>query len=39
MFERMAGLYDTRMNLTGDGEPVEVPVEYATADLFPAAGR
>ena len=38
VFERMAGLYDTRMNLAGDGEPVEVPVEYATADLFPLLG-
>ena len=37
-FERMAGLYDTRMNLAGQGEPVEVPVEYATADLFPLLG-
>jgi hypothetical protein len=24
VFERMAGLYDTRMNLAGGGEPVEV---------------
>jgi putative ABC transport system permease protein len=38
VFERMAGLYDTRMNLAGGGEPVEVPVEYATADLFPLLG-
>ena len=38
VFERMAGLYDTRMNLSGDAEPVEVPVEYATAELFPLLG-
>ena len=37
-FERMAALYDTRMNLAGQGEPLEVPVEYATADLFPLLG-
>jgi putative ABC transport system permease protein len=38
VFERMAGVYDTRMNLTGAGEPVEVPAESATADLFPLLG-
>jgi putative ABC transport system permease protein len=38
VFERMAGVYDTRMNLTGAGEPVEVPAENATAELFPLLG-
>jgi putative ABC transport system permease protein len=38
VFERMAGVYDTRMNLTGGGEPIEVPVQLATADLFPLLG-
>jgi putative ABC transport system permease protein len=38
VFERMAGVYDTRMNLTGAGDPVEVPAESATADLFPLLG-
>jgi predicted permease len=37
-FERLAGLYETRMNLAGRGEPLEVPVNYATADLFPLLG-
>jgi putative ABC transport system permease protein len=38
VFERMAGVYDVRMNLTGGGEPIEVPVQLATADLFPLVG-
>jgi putative ABC transport system permease protein len=38
VFERMAGVYDLRMNLTGGGEPIEVPVQLATADLFPLLG-
>lgn len=38
VFERMAGAYDTRMNLTGGGEPIEVPAQLATADLFPLLG-
>jgi predicted permease len=38
VFERMAGVYDIRMNLTGGGEPIEVPVQLATADLFPLLG-
>ena len=37
-FERVAAIYDTRMNLAGQGEPLEVPVQYATADLFPLLG-
>src|SRR5215217_344480 len=38
VFERMAGVYDKRMNLTGVGEPVEVPAQSATAELFPLLG-
>ncbi len=38
VFERLAAVYQTRMNLTGRGEPVEVPAELATADLFPLLG-
>ena len=38
LFERMAAAYDIRMNLTGVGEPVEVPAQLATADLFPLLG-
>ncbi len=35
VFERLAAVYDTRVGLTGHGEPLQVPVEYASADLFP----
>jgi predicted permease len=38
VFERMAAFVDTRRNLTGGGEPIEVPVQVATADLFPLLG-
>jgi putative ABC transport system permease protein len=38
VFERMVAVYDTRMSLTGVGEPVELPVQLATADLFPLLG-
>ncbi|HEX3236416.1 MAG TPA: ABC transporter permease [Gemmatimonadales bacterium] len=38
VFERMAGVYEVRMNLTGGGEPIEVPVQLATSDLFPLLG-
>jgi putative ABC transport system permease protein len=38
VFARMAGVHDRRMNLTGQGQPVDVPVEAATADLFPLLG-
>jgi predicted permease len=38
VFERLAAVYDTRVGLTGHGEPLQVPVEYASADLFPLLG-
>src|SRR5512132_910340 len=38
VFERTAALYDLRANLTGHGEPEDVPAELATADLFPLLG-
>src|SRR5436190_12319558 len=37
-FERMAGLVDTRANLTGGGDPEEVIVQNVTADFFPILG-
>ena len=37
-FERMAAFRETRMNLTGTGEPEEVVVQLATADLFETLG-
>src|SRR5436190_15488069 len=37
-FDRMAGLVDTRANLTGDGDPEEVIVQNVTADFFPILG-
>jgi putative ABC transport system permease protein len=38
VFERLAAVYDTRVGLTGHGEPLQVPMEYASADLFPMLG-
>jgi predicted permease len=38
VFERLAAVYDTRVGITGHGEPLQVPVEYASADLFPMLG-
>ena len=44
-FESMAAFSDQRLNLTGGGEPEEVPVQLATPELFkvlgvePALGR
>ncbi|MDQ3137626.1 MAG: ABC transporter permease, partial [Gemmatimonadota bacterium] len=38
VFESTAAVYHTRMNLTGRGEPLEVPVELATAGLFRLLG-
>ncbi|HYM22184.1 MAG TPA: ABC transporter permease [Vicinamibacterales bacterium] len=37
-FERMAGLVDTRANLTGSGDPEEIVVQNVTADFFPILG-
>ncbi len=37
-FESMAAFYDWRFNLTGAGEPVEVPVQVTTGNLFSVLG-
>jgi putative ABC transport system permease protein len=37
-FEGMAAFYDTRFNLTGAGDPVAVPVQIATTNLFSLVG-
>jgi len=37
-FERMAGLVDTRANLTSGGDPEEIVVQNVTADFFPILG-
>jgi putative ABC transport system permease protein len=37
-FDRMAGLVDTRANLTDSGDPEEVIVQNVTADFFPILG-
>src|SRR5437588_12894854 len=38
VFEDVAGFFDSKTNLTGAGDPVEVPVQYATPNLFPLLG-
>jgi putative ABC transport system permease protein len=38
VFQQLAAVYDTRVGLTGHGEPLQVPVEYASADLFAMLG-
>lgn len=38
VFERLAAGYDTKYNLTGDGEPERVPVTVVSADLFDILG-
>ncbi|HLL75965.1 MAG TPA: ABC transporter permease [Pyrinomonadaceae bacterium] len=37
-FEGMAAFYDTRINLTGAGEPVEIPAQVAAGNLFSVLG-
>jgi putative ABC transport system permease protein len=37
-FESMAAFYDWRFNLTGAGQPVEVPVQVTTGGLFGVLG-
>jgi putative ABC transport system permease protein len=37
-FEEMAAFYDTRANLTGAGEPEELPAQAATPNLFALLG-
>lgn len=34
----MAALYDTRWNLTGKGDPVQLPAQAVTPNLFPLLG-
>jgi putative ABC transport system permease protein len=38
VFEEMAAYNDWHANLTGGGEPVEVPVQYTTPNLFRVLG-
>ena len=37
-FADMAAFYDTRFNLTGAGDPVEIPAQVATGNLFAVLG-
>ncbi|MFL6231337.1 MAG: ABC transporter permease, partial [Pyrinomonadaceae bacterium] len=37
-FEEMAAFYDAQFNLTGAGDPVAVPAQVATVNLFSAVG-
>lgn len=45
VFENIAAFMPNRMNLTGSGEPEEIPIQYITGDFFsvlgalPLAGR
>src|SRR5919197_3360747 len=38
VFEEMAAYSDWRVNLTGGGDPVEVPIQYATPNFFRVLG-
>ena len=38
VFTDMAVFFDRAINLTGDGEPEEVPVQFATTNLFSVLG-
>jgi putative ABC transport system permease protein len=38
VFEDMAAFFDTRANLTGDGEPEEVAAQFTTPNLFSVLG-
>ncbi|HKU62297.1 MAG TPA: ABC transporter permease [Gemmatimonadales bacterium] len=38
VFQQLAAVADSRVGLTGHGDPLQVPVEYASADLFPMLG-
>jgi putative ABC transport system permease protein len=38
VFTDMAVFFDRSLNLTGDGEPEEVPVQFATTNLFSVLG-
>jgi putative ABC transport system permease protein len=38
LFEAMAAFTDQRLSLTGGGEPEEVPVQFATPELFRVLG-
>src|SRR5436309_6657441 len=38
VFEQMAALYETRLNLSGSGEPEELRGQAVSANLFPMLG-
>src|SRR5215212_2469371 len=38
VFEEMAAYRDWHANLTGGGDPVEVPIQYTTSNLFRVLG-
>ena len=38
VFSDMAVFFDRSLNLSGDGEPEEVPVQYVTANIFSVLG-
>ena len=38
VFEDMAAFYDVQSNMTGAGDPVQVPVQYVTPNLFSVLG-
>lgn len=37
-FERLAAVWDARLNFTGSGDPLEVQAQFVTANFFPALG-
>src|SRR5215813_8717067 len=38
VFEDMAAYFDTSTSLTGDGDPEQIPAQYATTNLFSVLG-
>ncbi len=38
-FEEMAAFYDARLNLTGEGDPEEIPTQVTSANLFRLLGN
>src|SRR4030095_9801952 len=38
VFEEIAAFYDARLNLTGAGDPLEIPTQAATPNLFTILG-
>ncbi|QQS47467.1 MAG: ABC transporter permease [Acidobacteriota bacterium] len=37
-FEEMAGMYDSLINLTGNGDPEELPIQYVTPNMLSMLG-